>query len=203
MSTNNDSTSLTPPAPPSEGVKESTGEILFEVFCAAIFLGMIGLVFTNAFLRYVFRSSFPPSEEWARFLFIYITFIGAIEAFYRHKHIAVDMFVNMLKGSSRKVVDIFASLCIMGAFVLLFVGGVQLVLQTYDTNSVATNINMALINGTLPLMALAALIMHIKDFVVLLRTPAAKLSVNETVAEQAVRDAQREITAENSSTKAP
>lgn len=79
-----------------------SGELLFELFCAAIFLGMIGLVFFNAFLRYVFRSSFPPSEEWARFLFIYITFIGGIEAFYRHKHIAVDLLINLLRGAPRR-----------------------------------------------------------------------------------------------------
>lgn len=173
MSTHTDSDSNVPPQmPPSSTEKSGRGELCFEVFCAVIFLGMIGLVFTNAFLRYVFRSSFAPSEEWARFLFIYITFIGAIEAFYRHKHIAVDMFVNMLKGTSRKVVDIIASTCVLGALLLLFVGGVQLVLQTYDTYSVATNINMALINGTLPVMALAAFIIHLRDFYVLLRTPA-------------------------------
>lgn len=159
-------------APAPEKVKESTGELLFEIFCAVIFLGMIGLVFTNAFLRYVFRSSFPPSEEWARFLFIYITFIGAIEAFYRHKHIAVDMFVNMVSGMKRKVADIIASLLTLGALLLLFLGGVQLVLQTYDTYSVATDINMALINGTLPLMALVAFIIHLREFVVLVQTPS-------------------------------
>ncbi|MFR1534563.1 MAG: TRAP transporter small permease [Bilophila wadsworthia] len=67
----------------------------------------------------MFRSSFAPSEEWARFLFIYITFIGGIEAFYRHKHIAVDMFVNMISGASRKAVDIVASLFMLAALVLL------------------------------------------------------------------------------------
>ncbi len=58
--------------------EDTTGEFLFQIFCAVIFLSMIGLVSYNAFLRYVFRSSFPPSEEWARFLFIYITFVGPI-----------------------------------------------------------------------------------------------------------------------------
>ena len=48
-----------------EEAAKGKGERAFEVFCAAIFLGMIGLVFFNAFLRYVFRSSFAPSEEWA------------------------------------------------------------------------------------------------------------------------------------------
>ena len=58
--------------------KESTSAFLFQLFCAVIFLGMIGLVSYNAFLRYIFRSSFPPSEEWARFLFIYITSTSAL-----------------------------------------------------------------------------------------------------------------------------
>ena len=159
-----------------EEAAKGKGERAFEVFCAAIFLGMIGLVFFNAFLRYVFRSSFAPSEEWARFLFIYITFIGGIEAFYRHKHIAVDMFVNMISGTSRKAVDIVASLFMLAALVLLLFGGISVVLQTLDTYSVATDVNMAFINGTLPVMAFAAIIIHLRDIVRLIRTPASEFN---------------------------
>ena len=163
-----------PSAPPPKApeVKETTGELLFEIFCAVIFLGMIGLVFYNAFLRYIFGGSYPPSEEWARFLFIYITFFGAIEAFYRHKHIAVDLLVDRLGGATRKNVDIVAHLLTLGALFLLLWGGVVYVLQTIDTDSVATGVNMALINGTLPIMALAAMIMKLRDFILLLRRPA-------------------------------
>lgn len=152
--------------------KETLGELAFEIFCAVIFLGMIGLVFYNAFLRYVFGGSYPPSEEWARFLFIYITFFGAIEAFYRKKHIAVDLMVDRLEGVTRKTVDIIASLFTFAALILLLWGGIVYVLQTMDTDSVATGVNMGLINGTLPIMAFAALIMHIREFVILLRRPA-------------------------------
>ena len=159
--------------------KEDTlGEFLFQVFCAVIFLGMIGLVFYNAMLRYVFSSSYPPSEEWARFLFIYITFFGAIEAFYRKKHIAVDMFVDLLHGANRKFVDIIASILGMVAMLLLLWGGIVNVMQTYDTYSVATNVNMTFINGTLPIMAAAALIMQIKDFFKLLKRPADTFGQN-------------------------
>lgn len=153
--------------------KETPGELAFEVFCAAIFLGMIGLVFYNAFLRYVFGGSYPPSEEWARFLFIYITFFGAIEAFYRKKHIAVDLLMDKLAGATRKNVEIVAHLCTFAALILLLWGGIDYVMQTIDTDSVATGVNMALINGTLPIMAFAALIIHLRDFVILLRRPAS------------------------------
>lgn len=161
------------PQAPAAQEKESVGELLFEIFCAVIFLGMIGLVFYNAFLRYVFGGSYPPSEEWARFLFIYITFFGAIDAFYRNKHIAVDLAVDKISGLTRKSVDIAAHIFTLAALVLLFWGGVVYVLQTMDTFSVATGVNMALINGTLPIMALAAIFMRLRDLFATLRRPAA------------------------------
>ncbi len=94
---------------------ETAGEMAFQIFCASIFLVMIGLVFYNAILRYVFRSSFAPSEEWARILFMYITFFGAIEAFYRGRHISVDMVTGMLHGVARKSVDIVAQVLPLAA----------------------------------------------------------------------------------------
>ncbi len=162
----------------------TTGRFLFELFCAVIFLGMIGLVTYNAFLRYIFRSSFPPSEEWARFLFIYVTFFGAIEAFYLKKHIVVDLFIDHLHGVSRKIVDVVAillSMCTMG---LLLVGGIAYVLQTSDTYSVSTNINMVFINSTLPICAAAAIVIFLRDLIVLLRTPSEQCNPRKTKEEK-------------------
>ena len=160
--------------PEAEKLSDSPGEFAFQVFCAVIFLGMIGLVFYNAFLRYVFNSSFAPSEEWARFLFIFITFFGSIEAFYRNKHIAVDMFVGLTQGATRKSIDVIASLLALGVLFLLFWGGIVLVEQTMDTWSVATNINLGIINATLPIMAGAAFIIRGRDFIRLLKKPASE-----------------------------
>ena len=173
-------TKTTPATAPGQPAAENrhglSGELLFEIFCAVIFLGMIGLVFYNAFLRYVFGGSYPPSEEWARFLFIYITFFGAIEAFYWKKHIAVDMFVDMFSGMSRKCIEILAILLTMGALGLLLDGGITYVLQTIDTNSVATNVNMAFINSTLPIMAFTAILICLRDLIALVRRPASSFA---------------------------
>ena len=51
-----------------------------------------------------------------------------------------------------------------------------MVLQTLDTYSVATDVNMAFINGTLPVMAFAAIIIHLRDIVRLIRTPASEFN---------------------------
>ncbi|SBV90749.1 conserved membrane hypothetical protein [uncultured delta proteobacterium] len=158
-----------PPVP-----QDSKGEFAFQIFCAVIFLGMIGLVFYNAFLRYVFRSAFAPSEEWARFLFMFITFYSAIEAFYRKKHIAVDMFVGLFGGMTRKALDIIAQLLGLAAIVLLLWGGIALVAQMLDTVSVATGINMGVISAALPIMAFVAIIIRGKELVAMLRKPASE-----------------------------
>ncbi|CAK7050858.1 MAG: hypothetical protein DELT_01037 [Desulfovibrio sp.] len=154
--------------------QDGKGEFAFQVFCAVIFLGMIGLVFYNAFLRYVFRSSFAPSEEWARFLFMFITFFGGIEAFYRKKHIAVDLFVGLFQGITRKTMEVVAQILGLGALVLLLWGGIVLVEQNIDTNSVATGINMGVIYAALPIMAGAAIIIRGKELIDMLKKPASE-----------------------------
>lgn len=164
--------------PEKEQSNESVGEIAFQVFCAFIFLSMIGLVFYNAMLRYVFHASFAPSEEWARILFMYITFFGAIEAFYRGRHIAVDMVTGMLHGVTRKSVEIVAQILALGAIFVLAVGGVTLVIQTIDTNTVATGLNMAFVNGTLPLMAIVVFYMRGRELLATIKKPASQFTAN-------------------------
>ena len=189
-------TKTTPATAPGQPAAENrhglSGELLFEIFCAVIFLGMIGLVFYNAFLRYVVGGSYPTSEEWARFLFIYLTFFGAIEAFYWKKHIAVDMFVDMFSGMSRKCIEILAILLTMGALGLLLDGGITYVLQTIDTNSVATNVNMAFINSTLPIMAFTAILICLRDLIALVRRPASSF-VKATEEEKIEQEISKEL----------
>lgn len=181
-----------PVIPPPAEPHDTPGEFAFQVFCAVIFLGMIGLVFYNAFLRYVFSSSFTPSEEWARFLFIFITFFGSIEAFYRKKHIAVDMFVGLTSGGVRKTIDIIASALALSVLALLLWGGIVLVGQTMDTWSVATGINLGIINASLPIMAAAALVIRGKDFILLLKKPASEFTKPVVDFKKVAEDAAKE-----------
>ncbi len=159
--------------PEKAPASETTGELAFQAFCAIMFLSMIGMVFYNAILRYVFKSSFAPSEEWARILFMYITFFGSIEGFYRGRHIAVDMLTGMLSGITKKSVDIVAQILALAALFVLAIGGISLVNQTIDTSTVATGLNMAFVNGTLPVMAIAVIIMRGRELLRTIRKPAS------------------------------
>ena len=51
---------------------------------------MVVLVFGNVVLRYGFNSGIAVSEEVSRYLFIWLTFIGAVIAVHEHAHLGVD-----------------------------------------------------------------------------------------------------------------
>ena len=61
--------------------------------CLAI---MVVLVFGNVVLRYAFNSGITVSEEVSRWLFVWLTFLGAIVALKEHGHLGSDMLVSRL-----------------------------------------------------------------------------------------------------------
>lgn len=71
---------------------------------------MVTFVFLNAFLRYVFRSGLTWSEEGARYLFVWVVFLGAIVATQERGHLAVDLFISRAKGIGQRLVIIATNL---------------------------------------------------------------------------------------------
>jgi TRAP-type C4-dicarboxylate transport system permease small subunit len=84
-----------------------------------------------------------------------------------------------LSGVTRKSVDVVAQLLSLGVMFLLVVGGISLVIQTMDTYTVATGLNMAFVNGTLPFMAVVVFIMHSRELWLTVRKPASEFKVTE------------------------
>ena len=74
---------------------------------------MVILVFGNVVLRYAFNLGMTMSEELSRFLFVWLTFLGAIVAFREHGHLGVDMVVSRLPPSGKKACLIVSQLLML------------------------------------------------------------------------------------------
>lgn len=95
---------------------------------------MTALVIMNVILRYVFNSGLSWSEEACRFLFIWVTFLGAIlanDAGLHGEHMRMDFVVEMFHGIPRKIVEVFALLLVLVMLGTLFMGGLELVQGTW------------------------------------------------------------------------
>lgn len=64
---------------------------------------MVVLVFGNVVLRYGFNSGLTLSEELSRWLFVWMTFLGAIVALRERAHLGTDTLVARLPVAGRKV----------------------------------------------------------------------------------------------------
>lgn len=89
-----------------------------------IVLGMLCLigVITLQIISRVFFNAVPWTEEVARFLLIWITFLGAALAFQQGRHIAVSFVVDALPPKINRLARMMASLAIilfMGALVVI------------------------------------------------------------------------------------
>jgi TRAP-type C4-dicarboxylate transport system permease small subunit len=69
------------------------------VTCLAL---MVVMVFGNVVLRYGFNSGITVSEELSRWLFVWMTFLGAVVALRRHGHLGTDSLVSRLPVGGKK-----------------------------------------------------------------------------------------------------
>lgn len=76
---------------------------LLEIIMVVMMIGMLILVGMNVFLRIGFNSGVDFAEEVPRFMFIWLTFCGAVVAMKQNTHINVNMFVHMVGKPVQKL----------------------------------------------------------------------------------------------------
>lgn len=78
-----------------------------EYFCVWTMAIMTVLVFVQVVMRYVFSNSLSWSEEVARYIFLWLSWVGASYAVRERSHFRVEMFANMIKGKARAHFEYF------------------------------------------------------------------------------------------------
>ena len=139
-----------------------SSDTFFKVFSAIVFAGMIGVVFFNSILRYGLNASIPATEELARILFIFVSFLGAIIAFKASKHISVTLLTDRLQGVPKAIVSVLAYLSIFGIFGLIIKGGIDYTLISASRTTTAMGINYAVLAIVVPLMGICGFAIYVK-----------------------------------------
>ncbi|MEJ8854819.1 TRAP transporter small permease [Variovorax robiniae] len=112
----------------------------------AFFLAvMVVLVFGNVVLRYGFNSGITVSEEVSRWLFIWVTFLGAIVALKEHGHLGMDMVVQKLPPIGKKFCAVAGHLIMIYITWLLFQGSLAQTRINWDVTAPVTGASMAIV----------------------------------------------------------
>jgi len=129
---------------------------------------MLLLTFANVVGRYVFTKSIFFSEELARFLFVWVVFLGAAIIIKDKGHVAVTFLSERLKSrKSGKLLEIFIGICGFIFITIVFIGGITLSRSMNLYKSSALQIPMGYVYYVIPIGAGIMMIHHVKNFLAL------------------------------------
>ena len=149
-----------------------------EITIAVILAMMVVMVFGNVVLRYAFNSGIVVSEELSRWLFVWLTFLGAIVAIKDHAHLGSDFLISRLPVSGKKVCLATGHVLMLWATWLVFAGSLAQTRINWTVEAPATGASMAFVYGTGVIFAALAAVMLLRDLWRILR---GQLHENELV----------------------
>ena len=108
---------------------------LIEALIAIALALMVVLVFGNVVMRYAFNSGFTVSEELSRWLFVWLTFLGAVVALRDNAHLGTDMLVGKLGPNGKRVCMGLSFIAMLYCLWLLFKGSYDQFLVNFQSTS--------------------------------------------------------------------
>ena len=109
---------------------------------AALMAVMVVLVFGNVFMRYALNSGFTLSEELSRWLFVWMTFLGAVAALRENGHLGTDMLVGRLGTTGKRICMGLSLVLMLFCDWLIFKGSYDQLMINLDSSSAVMEVSM-------------------------------------------------------------
>lgn len=120
-----------------------------------VFAGMAALigVITLQIVSRVLFTAVGWTEEVARFLLVWITFLAGTLAFQRGRHIAVTFVVDALPGRLRQIARLAALLVVLAFMIALIVIGYRYMQVQSFQKSASLRLSMTYVYAVMPICA--------------------------------------------------
>ena len=118
------------------------------VFMMIVMAGAVVLQVTS---RYVFNNPTSWSEELARYLFVWITFLGAAVVIRKRRHVDVTVLTDRLPPGAAKVVYLVSDAAVLFMLGALTWAGAGLAIMAHRQLSAAMDLPMSLAYSAMPI----------------------------------------------------
>lgn len=132
---------------------------MLDLLNAGLLLAILVLVFGNVVLRYGFNSGILISEELSRWLFVWLTFLGAIVALRERAHLGTDMLVNRLGRRGRMVCMGLSQVGMIYVTWLLLSGSIEQARLNLDVPAPVSSIPVAVFYASGIVFSVSALLL--------------------------------------------
>ena len=132
---------------------------LLEATLAVVLAAMVAICFLEVVLRYGFGSSFGWYDEFAGYLLVWLTFLGAVTAQQEDRHVGVGDLAGRF-GPRWHRAAAFTTLGLMiGIHVLLLYHGGHLAIRFLTDRAITLPVPMGIIYAIIPLSAVLMLVL--------------------------------------------
>jgi TRAP-type C4-dicarboxylate transport system permease small subunit len=151
---------------------------ILKIIVIMLSSAMVIVVFAQVVFRYFFKSPLPWSEELARYLFIWLIYIGAASAYGHRNLICIEIFSS--KIPKRFVHHYRLLLDILSAFFIVIVGyaGIAFIPIIIGNLTPALRISWAFIYIVIPISMVSMAIFFISFFIEDLRALRRKIGIH-------------------------
>jgi TRAP-type C4-dicarboxylate transport system permease small subunit len=126
---------------------------------------LLAVMSAQVLWRYVFNDPIYWSEELARYLFVWLTFLAASMAFRDHKHMAVDLIQPYLGPAARRWQHAIITGILAVFFIIVLVVAPEILSITLDQPSASLSIPIALLYLSFPFSIFIMLLYLVMDLV--------------------------------------
>jgi len=129
-------------------------EKILATVCAILMTVMVLDVTWQVISRWILKNPSSVTEELARFIMIWIGFIGSAYAYKKYAHLGLDVLTSKLEGSRRRAAEWVAELlCIFFAGAIMVYGGFNVVALTLELNQIspALQVKMGYVYAIIPI----------------------------------------------------
>jgi len=145
---------------------------LFSILMVLCLAAMVVMVFGNVVLRYGFDSGITASEELSRWLFVWMTYLGAVVALRNRAHLGTESVVSRLPPAGRKACLVVSQVLMLAACALLLQGGWKQAVIARGTTSAVMEASVAWLYASGVVFAVLAMLVIAHELWRVVRAPA-------------------------------
>ena len=98
---------------------------VLSILCVFAITGLTVIVFVQVFSRFI-KFSMPGTEELARLLIVWLTFLGTSLAIHQKMHLGVRYFVGLVSKNKQRAIDFVIHIIMILFFGILMIYGFKL-----------------------------------------------------------------------------
>jgi len=134
-----------------------------DALAIATFAGMFVCVLGQVVLRYFFGSPLTWSDELARYLFVWCSFVGWVIAARKRSHLRITLVAERSPERLRAAIELVgAAASVAFAAVLLWYGS-QITARNSDVDTVTLFFSFGVVYAIVPAAALAVAVLAVAD----------------------------------------